>query len=304
MNTQPDKEHFTCEQFIKDVQFTAELMGARYNHTLTENLVGLFKNKFEKCVIQWKITDKINDGLYYRFLSTDLEDLVKQAQDAKLFNCSNQKLIDIQQNIIDLIPAAQRSGIDFEAEKGLAKAWTYTSPIPVSLALRIPGLPQVFYNNEALYNQLCFDGVGFVASDFINQSVTVYFGWILSPVNHNWLTRLQELTSFTIEENLIEEILRFKDEIRGVSITFDWEKNKIQRCGIYRFDFSFEDKSAQLPQLPTRFLKLINEAPTLNFHPCYHWAWSIGEPSTYRKLEKNYAKDVYDFLNRERGIKL
>jgi hypothetical protein len=200
-----------------------------------------------------------------------------------------------------------RSGVDFDSQRGFAKVWTYTTPIPVKAALTVKGLPDALHASAPLYDELELEGVGFLASDFIQKSMTIYFGWRKSPVTKAWLDRFYALASHApVAETTTEDILASSPQLRGISMTFNWESAHIIRAAIYRFGLSYEGTANRenLPRLPASLQRLVSEAPSLNQEPCYHLGWSFGAPCNYLKLEKNYAQSVHAFLAKERGITL
>jgi hypothetical protein len=307
MTEAQDKAPFDPEQFLNDMEVAAACISATFCREVCAKAVKVFEDDFRRQVLQWKATDVPGGSLYFRFLSTDSYDPVQRAIHAGIIDTPARHLLDLQPNVLEAISGSVRSGVDFDSQRGFAKVWTYTTPIPVKAALTVKGLPDALQAFAPLYEEFGLEGVGFFATDFIQKSMTIYFGWTKSPVTKPWLDRFYALTSHEpVAESTTEDILASASQLRGVSMTFNWESAHIIRSAIYRFGLSYERSAERehLPRLPASLQRLVNEAPSLNQESCYHLAWSFGSPCNYMKLEKNYAQSVHAFLAKERGITL
>lgn len=301
----PDKKEFETEQYLEDLAITADLLDAPHNPDMCRRVVKTFEPEFHRHVLQWKATDRQQDGLYYRFLSTDREDLVIRAQEAGLVGESHPQLLELQRETLATYPEAVRSGVDFEAVHGLSKVWTYTTPKPLTEILRLKSLPPAIRENQKQLEEAGLDLVGFLASDFVGQSMNVYFAWHPHQRNRDWLQSMWERSKDTGPgESVFQDIVKSQDEISGIGMTFDWNSPVPLRWCVYCFavPFHHNDPGVRVPTLSPRLQKLRDESPTLNHQSCYHMAWSFGPTGPYMKLEKNYAKDVDHFLANERSL--
>ncbi len=303
--TKADKAEFETGQYLRDLAFTADLLGAPRDADMCRQVVETFEPEFQKHVLQWKATDRPGDGLFYRFLSTDREDLVTRAQAAGLVKPAHPALLSLQREALTTFPEAVRSGVDFEAVHGLSKVWTYTTPKPLDEILQLQSLPPALREQRDALHQAGLSLVGFLASDFVNQSMNIYFAWHPEQRNREWLNRMWERTREAgPAESTFRDILESQDEISGIGMTFDWSSPTPLRWCVYCFAVPFGggQPGVRVPTLPERLRRLRDEAPTLNHESCYHMAWSFGPTGPYMKLEKNYAKDVDHFLATERAL--
>jgi hypothetical protein len=300
-----DIRPFETEQYLKDLATTAGLIKAPCNPEMCQRVVSTFESDFHRHVLQWKTTDRPGDGLFYRFLSTDREDLVAKSMAADLLTTTNKPLLELQREALETFPQAVRSGVDFEAVHGLSKVWTYTTPLPLPEVLRLKNLPEAVRANESELKEAGLDLVGFLASDFISETMNVYFAWHPEQRNRAWLQSMLERSRDTgPSKGTFQDMIESQDEISGIGMTFDWTSQVPLRWCVYCFavPFGHREPGVRVPQLPERLRKLRDEAPSLNYHPGCHMAWSYGPAGPYIKLEKNYAKDVDHFLATERSL--
>lgn len=301
----PDKAPFEAEQYLKDLATTARLIEADHDPAMCQKVVETFEQEFHRHVLQWKATDRPQDGLYYRFLSTDRDDLVERSLRAGLLNTTKTPLLELQRETLATFPEAVRSGVDFEAVHGLSKVWTYTTPKPLAEILKLKHLPDALRRSQNDLEQAGLNLVGFLASDFISETMNVYFAWHPEQRNRDWL---QGMLSRSQErgpaESTFQDMLDSQDDISGIGMTFDWSSPHPLRWCVYCFavPFHHQNPGVRIPTLSPRLQKLRDESPTLNHQSCYHMAWSYGPTGPYMKLEKNYAKDVDHFLATERSL--
>lgn len=301
----PDKAPFEKEQYLRDLETTARLIEAPYDLDMCRRVVETFEGDFQRHVLQWKATDREGDGLYYRFLSTDREDLVERSGRAGLLTSENRPLLELQREALATFPEAVRSGVDFEAVHGLSKVWTYTTPKPLEEILKLQHLPEAVRTNQRELEAAGLNLVGFLASDFISETMNVYFAWHPEQRNREWLQgMLARSQDQGPAESTFADMLDSQDEISGIGMTFDWSSPKPLRWCVYCFavPFHHENPGVRVPTLAPRLQKLRDESPCLNHQSSYHMAWSYGPTGPYMKLEKNYAKDVDHFLATERSL--
>lgn len=304
--SRPDRADFVFEVYLQHIAQTAELLGAPHDPELCRRVVIAFGPSFSNQVLQWKTTDRPGDGLYYRFLSTDTFDCVERAQQHGLIQSRLEPLLNLQREALEHFPQAVRSGADFEASRGLAKVWTFTSPIFLNQLLELQSVPESLRLNQPKLERMGLNTVGFLASDFLSESMNVYFPWHHHQRDRAWLEQMQEcFPGCGPPADLVLEMIDSQDEISGLGMTFDWRRPEPLRWCIYCFAVPFGQSRPQvrLPRLSPRLQTLVDRAPTLNERPVYHLAWSFGPAGPYQKLEKNYAGDVDHFLATERRLR-
>ena len=151
-------------------------MSVDFNEALTRKTISVFSEEFRNCVVQFKSTDKHNDGLYYRFFYNGNKDLTTLAIKQQLI--SNQhKGLDLQSLILRAFPGSSRAGLDFHVYDGLAKEWTFTSPVPIEQFITTLSneLPQALVSKLDFFKQHKLRHAFFIAVDFINDKL----GWMV-----------------------------------------------------------------------------------------------------------------------------
>lgn len=306
---------FLCTERIDPVPYHADLfhfhlrmacdaLDARFDDRVVRRTLDVFDDEFRSCVVQLKTTCRPRGGMFYRFFYNGEKDLTAMAQRAGMLPSGASPLVDLQGQVLELFPGATRAGLDFEASFGLAKDWTFTGgPLPVAALDDVPAVPDAVRRHAEFFDDHGLKHVFFVASDYQQQSMNVYFGWEPECRSTEWLRTLIAETGGTADDLLLDEIVESLAVSAGIGMTFRWDRPEMGRWCVYGLElpYGLPTQRDSLPRLPTRLDRFRKAAPTLNREPQYNVAWSFGPFGPYVKLEKSYSRDATYFLTHEMG---
>lgn len=300
-----DAVAYDPERFLLDLKQAASAIEAPFDERAVRETLEVFDAEFRRCVVQLKATCKQGAGVYYRFFYKWERDLTALAQQHGLIPREHSPIVQLQQQVLDHFPGGTRAGLDFDTGFGLAKVWTFTGgPQPLSELLKLPAIPDAVHQHAEFFARHGLRHVFFVASDFQQQSMNVYFGLEPDCRSEAWIRGLAEETGGAPRDpQIYAQMLSSLAVSTGVGATFRWDSPKMGRWCLYGLNVPCETPVPEinLPALPPRLRKFQQQAPTLNASPQYNVAWSFGAAGFYTKLEKSYAKDADYFLTCEMG---
>ena len=300
-----DATPFDPEQFVADLKATADLIDAPFREDTIRESLRVFEDEFRGCVVQLKATCKSDSGVYYRFFYKWDRDLTTIAQNQGLLPIHSGPIVELQRQVLTRFPNATRAGLDFDTSFGLAKEWTFTGgPTRIEELVALPAIPESVNQHLQFFNRHRLRNVFFVASDFQQNSMNVYFGLDDDCRNETWIRSLAEETGGTPEDDEVyAKMLASLAVSTGVGTTFRWDTPEMGRWCLYGLNVPFGNFSVgqDLPELPERLRRFQQLSPTLNESPQYNIAWSFGQAGFYTKLEKSYARDADHFLTCEMG---
>jgi 4-hydroxyphenylpyruvate 3-dimethylallyltransferase len=292
-------------RFLEDLRRAARAIDAPFDEAKVRKTLDVFDAELRRCVVQMKATCQAGTGVYYRFFYKWERDLTALAQEHGLIPAGHSPLTDLQVQVLSSCRGATRAGLDLETGFGLAKVWTFTGgPAPIDQVMRLPAVPDSVRQHARFFERHRLRHVFFVASDFQQDSMNVYFGLDDDCRSEEWLRRLVDETGGGPEEpSVYAAMLASLAVSAGVGTTFRWDRPEMGRWCLYGLNVPADDPvaSAALPPLPPRLVRFRDQAPTLNRSPQYNVAWSFGRAGFYTKLEKSYAKDADYFLTVEMG---
>jgi hypothetical protein len=302
---QIDSIPYDPARFCRDLRHAASAIAAPFDEAKVRRSLEVFDAELRRCVVQMKATCKAGSGVYYRFFYKWERDLTARAQQHGMIPAGHAPIIDLQAEVLDGCRGATRAGLDFDTGFGLAKVWTFTGgPTSLDEMLRLPSIPDSVCRHRDFLLRHGLRHVFFVASDFQQDSMNVYFGLDDDCRNEAWLRRLVEATGGGPSDPAVyASMLASLAVSAGVGTTFAWDRPEMGRWCLYGLNLPLEDAAAtaQLPPLSPRLARFRAEAPTLNRSPQYNVAWSFGRAGYYTKLEKSYARDATYFLTVEMG---
>jgi hypothetical protein len=291
--------------FLEDLRTAASAIAAPFDEDKVRQSLEVFDAELRRCVVQMKATCRAGSGLYYRFFYKWERDLTALAQGAGMLPPGHSPLIDLQADVLAHCRGATRAGLDLDTGFGLAKVWSFTGgPTPVEEVMGLGTMPASVRAGRDFFARHRLRHVFFVASDFQNSSMNVYFGLDEDCRNEGWLRGLLAETGGGPEdESLYPAMLASLAVSAGVGLTFFYDRADLGRWCLYALNVPCADEraSAALPPLSERLRRFRDRAPTLNRRPQYNVAWSFGRAGFYTKLEKSYARDADHFLTVEMG---
>jgi hypothetical protein len=292
-------------QFLADLRTAARAIDAPFDEPTVRRTLDVFDAELRRCVVQMKATCKAGTGVYYRFFYKWERDLTALAQQHGLIPPGHGPLIALQADVLAHCRGATRAGLDLDTGFGLAKVWTFTGgPTPVEQVAALETMPESVRRHRAFFERHGLRHVFFVASDFQQRSMNLYFGLEDDCRNEEWLRSLVEATGGGPDDPAVyASMLASLAVSAGVGTTFFYDRPEMGRWCLYALNVPCEDAraSAALSPLPPRLVRFRDQAPTLNRAPQYNVAWSFGKAGFYTKLEKSYARDADYFLTVEMG---
>jgi len=310
MKQRIDPTPYHPARFLHDLRIAASAIQAPFQEEIVQQTLDVFDAEFRRCVVQLKAASKENTGVYYRFFYKWERDLTALAQQHGMIPQVSSPLVELQQQVLEYCPGATRAGLDFDTGFGLAKVWTFTGgPTPIDELLNIPAIPPTVHQHLEFFRRHGLQHVFFVASDFQQNSMNVYFGLEEHCRSEAWIKNLaQETGGMPENETLYAQMLASLAISTGVGTTFRWDDDAMGRWCLYGLNVPYGSSAPpgnlspeKLPPLPHRLQQFQQRAPTLNVLPQYNVAWSFGKAGFYTKLEKSYAQDADYFLTCEMG---
>jgi hypothetical protein len=249
MKERIDAQTYEPETFLRDLRFTAELLQAGCSEAMTRRILEVFDAEFRACVLQWKATSIPGSALNYRFFYNGPKDLTRLAQEAGLISRQPSPLSELQAEVLAAFPNAMRCGIDFDAQHGFAKEWTFTGrPIPTEDIFQLRSLPEGFHRHADFFRRHGLRYVGFLGSDYLKRSMNVYFRWEPENQTAEWLNRIVcETGGPALPHALILDIQQSQAVLGGVGVTFSLERPEILRWCVYSLEVPYADGDAAPP---------------------------------------------------------
>lgn len=303
MTERIDRVAYDAQRFLADLRRATAVIDAPFEEHKVRRTLEVFDAELRRCVVQMKATCKAGSGVYYRFFYKWERDLTAVAQEHGLLPAGHSPILDLQADVLEHCDGATRAGLDLETGFGLAKVWTFTGgPTPLERMLSLRTMPATVRDHRAFFERFGLRHVFFVASDFQQNSMNVYFGLEEDCRNEDWLRRLVEATGGgPTDPSAYQQMLASLAVSAGIGTTFCWDRPEMGRWCLYALNVPCDDAvaSAALPPLPARLVRFKDAVPTLNERPQYNVAWSFGKAGFYTKLEKSYARDADYFLTVE-----
>jgi len=300
-----DPVPYDPERFLADLRTAAKSIDAPFREEIVRKTLDVFDSELRRCVVQTKATCRPGTGVYYRFFYKWERDLTAVAQRHGMLPPGHSPILDLQADVLANCRGATRAGLDLDTGYGLAKVWTFTGgPTPINELLKLETMPEGTRRHRGFFEQFGLRHAFFVASDFQQNSMNLYFGLEDNCRDEKWLRAIVNSTGGGPEDpTAYRQMLASLAVSAGIGTTFYWDRPEMGRCALYALNVPCEEATAftTLPPLPPRLAAFRDHAPTLNRRPQYNLAWSFGKAGFYTKLEKSYAKDADYFLTVEMG---
>lgn len=300
-----DPVPYALDRFLEDLRTAAAAIDAPFREEIVRRTLEVFDAELQRCVVQMKATCRPGTGVYYRFFYKRERDLTAVAQEHGLLPRGHSPILDLQADVLANCRGATRAGLDLDTRFGLAKVWTFTGgPTPIRDVLKLATIPDSARTHLDFFERFGLRHVFFVASDFQQNSMNLYFGMEDDCRDEKWLRAIVDATGGGPEDpTAYRQMLASLAVSAGIGTTFSWDRPEMGRWALYALNVPCEDSvaSASLPPLPPPLIAFRDRAPTLNLRPQYNVAWSFGKSGFYTKLEKSYARDADYFLTVEMG---
>ncbi|KAF7885732.1 uncharacterized protein EAF02_004241 [Botrytis sinoallii] len=268
---------FDQSRFLNDIRILSAAINAPYSESTTRKILSVFSDSFHDGVVLWRVTDRLGDALNYRFYSRRPIDTVAIASSAGILSpdvvSTLGKLVTSWSSLYDGLP---EESCDFDAEKGLVKAWVYMRGMrPLSDILSAKGVPESLIQHEERFKALELEKVRHVAVDYQKGTVNLYFR-AQGPIS------LQQATSFNAlagaEPPSQTQFFEMQEFLNAVGYTFavtiKVDSGEIERVGYYAL--KLPDRAAKKwPAINAQLENFVQFAPSYDREEMNAVAWSL-----------------------------
>jgi len=178
-------------------------------------------------------------------------------------------------------------GADFEATRGLAKVWQFLDRAwrPADFGAQLE-MPPGFAPSLPLLEELGLDAVTIVGTDYLRDSINIYF----RPPGHDVLTGACARLGFAAPSRLA---VRHAAQSGCIAFTYSWRSAQVERICFYVAGFPRDAVPAYHPHLR----EFAAAAPAIALDPHFIVSWSHGASGHYFKIEDDYTGDVSEIFN-------
>ncbi|KAF7877318.1 hypothetical protein EAF04_001001 [Stromatinia cepivora] len=293
-----ESSKFDQSRFLDDIRNLSAAIKAPYSEPTTIKVLSVFSHSFHNDVVLWRITDRPGDALNYRFYSRKPIDTVSIASSAGLLSPdivnTLGKLVTSWSSLYDGTP---EESCDFDAEKGLVKAWVYMGGMrPLDDILGAEGVPESVRQHEERFKELRLEKVRHVAVDYQKQTVNLYFR-AQGPIS------LQQATSFNAlagaEPPSQSQFVEMNEFLNAVGYTFAVtiriDSGEIERVGYYALKLP-ERSAKKWPVINAQLERFVQFAPSYDREEMNAVAWSFGGEKRYIKFERSYCGELIPLI--------
>lgn len=287
-------DEFNPAQFLKDIKRTSAAIGAPYSEAATGKVVEVYGQSFHDGAVLWRATNRAGDALNYRFYERRPIDTVAIAVKAGLLAPDNAmaRLITSWSSLYGGTP---EQSCDFDAEKGLTKAWVYLAGFrPLKDILGADGVPECIRQHAPMFHDLGLELVRHVAVDYDSNTVNLYFR-APGPISEEQAGRFVALAGCPPPSQAeIQEMGDFLNPIGFTfSVTMKFLTGAIKRVGFYALKLP----PNSFPEVGERLTTFFKEAPSYDAEEMNAVAWSFGEGGKkYIKAERSYCGRLVPLL--------
>ena len=262
---------------------------------MTTNIIHSYTQSFHQGAVLWRATNREGDALNYRFYERSPVDVLRIAIDAGFLKQENPLVCILQRWSAPWRGGTPEQSCDFDAEKGLTKAWAYQAGFrPLHDLLSMNDIPDSIRKHGTTFDLLGLYIVRHVAVDFHSDTVNLYFrkSGSLSAVQAASFVQLADCTPPTSAE--LEEIQRHINPTGFTfAVTIAVATGDITRVAFYALGLSPDC----LPDLGDRLNTFFRQAPSYDLETFTALAWSFGEGGKkYIKAEKSYCGKLVPLL--------
>ncbi|KAI5459583.1 prenyltransferase-like protein [Mariannaea sp. PMI_226] len=290
----PKMSLFSPEKFLADVKHVCQMFGASYSEEITKRMIEVYAASFHRGAIQWRVTDRPGDAVNYRFFERERINIIQPAIDANILDAHNT-MIPLFQAWSSLFGEAPIQLCDFDAEKGLVKAWLYLSGYrQLDDILDAPGIPDTISRHREAFHSLNLKIVRYVAVDFYAHTINLYFR-AAGPLSYEAATKYVALADSPppLQKDYNDMIKFLNPEGFAFSVTIHAGTGLIGRVAIYAIKLP----TGESPVIAQRLTQLFEEVPSYDEEEFNGVAWSYGKSGkSYMKAERSYCGELVRLL--------
>ena len=280
-------DNFSPERFIGDVKRTCAAIDAPFSEATTRAVIEAYSRSFHEGAVSWRATSRRGDALNFRFYERRPIDTVGIAIRAGLLEPDNA-LAGLVTSWSSLYDGKPEQSCDFDAQKGLAKAWVYMGGFrPVDDILGARGVPQSIRRHGPTFRSLGLESVRHVAVDYHSDTVNLYFS-IPGPVTEEHAAELVKLAGCASPSR--EEFDEMRTFLRPtgytLGVTMNVSTGVIKRVAFYALKLPL----GTFPEAGERLKTFLEQAPSYDREEMNGVAWSYGNGGKkYIKAERSYC---------------
>lgn len=289
-----DSGTFSPSAFLQDVRRVCETVGAPFSEANTRKVLDVYGPNFRRGAVLWRITDRPGDVVNYRFYERASTDTVTPAVEAGMLDPRNP-MLPLFKSWGSLYGGTPEQSCDFDAERGLAKAWIYLGGMrPLNDILDAPHVPDSVRRHRQIFQDLGLTVVRHVAVDYCSHTVNIYFR-APGPLTLTQAARYCALVGSPPPSAAeMEEMSHFLNPTGFTfSVTMDYYTGSISRIAFYALRLA----PGKFPSLNNRLSIFFKEAPSLDEEEMNAIAWSFGlGGKRYIKAERSYCGELVPLM--------
>ncbi|KAB8298687.1 hypothetical protein EYC80_000864 [Monilinia laxa] len=291
---------FDQSRFLDDIRNLSAAINAPYSESTTINILSVFSHSFHNGVVLWRATDRLGDALNYRFYSRKPIDTVSIASSAGLLS---PNILNTLGNLVKswslLYNGTPEQSCDFDAEKGLVKAWVYMGGMrPLDDILGADGVPDSVRQYKSRFEHLGLQKVRHVAVDYQKGTVNLYFR-AQGPITTKQATLFNALVGAEApSQQQFKDMKKLLNELGYTfAVTIKIETGGIERVGYYALKLP-EKGTKKWPDLNEQLEKFVQSAPSYDREEMNAVAWSFGGNQKYVKFERSYCGELVPLIRK------
>ncbi|RAK74445.1 uncharacterized protein BO72DRAFT_384745 [Aspergillus fijiensis CBS 313.89] len=291
----PKQDEFDAARFLEDVERTCAIIHAPYSESHTRASLEAFATSFQRGAVLWRTTNRPGDALNYRFYERRVTDTVAAAIKAGLLAADHPlgALITAWSRLYDGTP---EQSCDFDAQRGLAKAWVYLGGMrPIDDILAVEPVPESIRRHGPVFHSLGLEWVRHVAADYTSHTVNIYFR-APGPLKLEQADRYVQLAhpAGALEPDEVEQMrLSMNPQGFTFAVTMDYGTGDIKRVAFYALKLEL----ARCLHIDPRLDRFFTGTPSYDEETMNAIAWSFGNHgSRYIKAERSYCGQLVPLL--------
>lgn len=273
---------------------TYSFKGAPYSRSNTIAVLEAYDLSFREGAVLWRTTNRPWDALNYRFYSRRPTDLIRIAVNAGFIKSDNSLARLLQAWSSPYDGRTPEQSCDFDAAKGLTKAWVYMAGFRhLDEILGVDSVPESIRQHANIFRELDLQLVRHVAVDFHSDTVNLYFR-VVGPLSKNRAAAFTKLVGASPPEHSdFLDMCNFLDPTGFTfAVTIAFNTGDIERVAFYALG---------LPSVPReigdRLAAFFKEVPSYDAEEFIALAWSYGAGGkNYVKAEKSYCGELVPLL--------
>ena len=287
-------DSFSPERFIRDVKRTCAAIDAPFSEATTRAVIEAYSRSFHEGAVLWRATNRLGDALNFRFYERRPIDTVGIAIQAGLLGPDNAlaRLITSWSLLYDGKP---EQSCDFDAQKGLTKAWVYMGGFrPLDDILNARDVPESIRRHGPTFHNLGLESVRHVAVDYHSDTINLYFR-APGPITEDQAAKFVRLAGCPPPaRDEFEEMRAFLCPTGYTfSVTMTVLTGDIKRVGFYALKLP----PNTFPEVGERLKTFFEQAPSYDREEMNAVAWSYGTGGKkYIKAERSYCGRLVPLL--------